>query len=237
MSYLTPDGRAGGAELRLGGRRHGGARCGHPRLRPPQREDARQLLGRPRTGRTLYILLPSRSSAPVLVSQGVVQTFDRATSSRARPLAGQRTQTIALGPVASQVAIKQLGTNGGGFYNVNSARPFENPTPLTNFLELLVDSADSGCALFTFGQMVGARAGLGDLRGDDRHLVDGSSSHCRPSSTATRRCRHGRRSSGPRRHGGNMEGKEARFGIADSALWATATTAASNGRSTRGTTR
>ena len=123
--------------------------------------------------RTLYILLPlSLVLAIVLVSQGVVQTFSpyrtvdcvepvtidspSRTTRRARARRGRQAgheatqvteQTLPLGPAASQIAIKQLGTNGGGFFNVNSAHPFENPTPLSNFLEMLVDPADPRGAL------------------------------------------------------------------------------------------
>lgn len=179
------------------------------------------------------ILLPlSIILALVLVSQGVVQTFGPAVTAHTVEGAGQ---TIAMGPVASQVAIKQLGTNGGGFFNVNSAHPLENPTPLSNFLEMLAILLIPAGLCLTFGRMVGdvrqgwmllavmtgllllftlpcmwaeqaGNPGLAAL-GVDSQAAEG------PAAQA----------------GGNMEGKEARFGIADSAIWATATTAASNG--------
>ncbi|MBL9124408.1 MAG: potassium-transporting ATPase subunit A, partial [Planctomycetaceae bacterium] len=105
------------------------------------------------TRTTLYILLPlSLVLAVALVSQGVVQTF--APYARATTLEGKE-QVIALGPAASQVAIKQLGTNGGGFFNVNSAHPLENPTPLSNLLEMLAILAIPAALCYTFGRMVG----------------------------------------------------------------------------------
>ena len=140
---------------------------------------------------------------------------------------------LAVGPAASQIAIKQLGTNGGGFFNVNSAHPFENPTPLSNFLEMLSILADPGGALLHVRQD-GRRhaAGLGAARGDARHLRAAALSRAsrragrQPGARARSASTRPRARSSP---GGNMEGKEVRFGIANSALWATATTAASNG--------
>ena len=109
----------------------------------------------------LYILLPlSLVFALVLVSQGIPQTFNKSAAatllqatkdSNGKPVTEQ---DIALGPVASQIAIKQLGTNGGGFYNANSAHPYENPTPLSNFLEMLAILLISGALCYTFGYMV-----------------------------------------------------------------------------------
>ena len=210
------------------------------------------------TRTTLYILLPlSFVLALVLVSQGVVQTFkpyatatvvqpseydEPITDKDGKPVLDEKgqpktkkskltEQVIAVGPAASQIAIKQLGTNGGGFFNVNSAHPFENPTPWSNFLELLSILVISGALCYTFGVMVGdTRQGWAVLaammvifvallavctvaeqngatlakQGVDHSVSAGSS-------------------------GGNMEGKEVRFGIVNSALWATATTSASNG--------
>ena len=119
------------------------------------------------TRSTLYILLPlSLVLAIVLVSQGVVQSFDAyRTAELLEPVtievdgeAQQVTeQTIPLGPAASQVAIKQLGTNGGGFFNANSAHPFENPTPLSNFLEVLAILLIPAALCYTFGRMIGDR--------------------------------------------------------------------------------
>ena len=130
------------------------------------------------------------------------------------------------GPAASQVAIKQLGTNGGGFFNVNSAHPYENPTPLSNFLEVLSILLIPAALCFTFGRLVGdRRQGIADLRGDERDL---------PRTDLRRRC--GEETANPRvtalgaaATAGNLEGKEVRFGAAASAIWAAATTAASNG--------
>ncbi|MBW8878204.1 MAG: potassium-transporting ATPase subunit KdpA [Acidobacteria bacterium] len=187
----------------------------------------------------LYILLPlALVLALVLVSQGMVQTF---SSYKTVPLveathdAGGKPvteQVLAVGPVASQIAIKQLGTNGGGYYNVNSAHPFENPTPLSNFFEVLSILLIPAALCYTFGRMVGdTRQGWAVLaamtlillpllalcysaeqRGNpalDRLGVDQQSSASQP--------------------GGNMEGKEVRYGITNSTLWAATTTAASNG--------
>jgi K+-transporting ATPase ATPase A chain len=191
------------------------------------------------TRSVLYILIPlAFILALVLVSQGVVQTFSGAQQiSLVQPVQvanGQSVtqQTIAVGPAASQIAIKQLGTNGGGFFNVNSAHPFENPTPLSNFLETLALLLIPASLCYTFGKMVGdTRKGwallaamtiifvvtlsvcvCAEQSGNpalSRLNVDQTASNLQP--------------------GGNMEGKEMRFGITDSALWAAATTSASNG--------
>ena len=208
---------------------------------------------------TVYILLPfSIILSLVLVSQGVPQTFDKyATATLVQPVTydspkngpdGQplkdekgnavtekvtaTDQTIPLGPAASQIAIKQLGTNGGGFYNVNSAHPFENPTPLANFLEVLSILLIGAALCYTFGRMIGdTRQGwallaamtlvfvpllvavyIGEGTGNPVLTRLGAD----PVATATN-------------IGGNMEGKEVRFGVANSALWAVATTSASNG--------
>jgi K+-transporting ATPase ATPase A chain len=208
---------------------------------------------------TLYILLPlAIIVALLLVSQGVVQTFSpykpvtllQPTSyqqpkldasgnpvldSQGNPVMEtitQTTQLLAVGPAASQIAIKQLGTNGGGFFNANSAHPFENPTPFSNFLEMLSILLIPAALTYTFGKMVGStRQGWAILaamllllwvplglalaaeQGGNPALtslgVDQTASATNP--------------------GGSMEGKEVRFGIANSALWATTTTAASNG--------
>jgi K+-transporting ATPase ATPase A chain len=188
---------------------------------------------------TVYILLPlSILLSVALVSQGVVQTFKQSqVVELVQPIKDSTgntvsTQTLPVGPAASQVAIKQLGTNGGGFFNVNSAHPFENPTPLSNLLEVLAILIISGALCYTFGYMVkDRRQGWALLiamliifipclwacmqveqAGNPAFAslgIDQSVSVLQP--------------------GGNMEGKEARFGIANSVIWATATTAASNG--------
>ncbi len=210
------------------------------------------------TRTTLYILLPlSFVFALVLVSQGVVQTFgpyakvavvqpteydEPVTDKDGKPVLDEKgqaktkkstltEQVIAVGPAASQIAIKQLGTNGGGFFNVNSAHPFENPTPLTNFLELLAILLISAALCYTFGVMVDdTRQGWAVLAAmtvifvallvvcvvaeqNGRVFVKQGVDHTASALQA----------------GGNMEGKEVRFGIATSALWAAATTSASNG--------
>ncbi len=191
------------------------------------------------TRSTLYILLPlSTLLALLLVSQGTVQTF--APSLHVRPLdpsgaaagAGTPQQVIARGPVASQIAIKQLGTNGGGFFNANSAHPFENPTPLSNMLEMLALILIPASLCYTFGIMVGdTRQGWALLATMTIIFVAFLapalwSEHQQHPLLASMGIDQAASDLQP---GGNMEGKEVRFGVTASALWATATTAASNG--------
>ncbi|HEU4370595.1 MAG TPA: potassium-transporting ATPase subunit KdpA [Methylomirabilota bacterium] len=188
------------------------------------------------TRSTLYILLPlSFVVALTLVSQGVVQTFKPyATVAVVQPTEYDEPvteQVIALGPAASQIAIKQLGTNGGGFFNVNSAHPFENSTPLSNFVELLSILVISGALCHTFGVMVGdTRQGWALLAAMTVMFV-GLLLVCvvAEQNGHTLVAQGVDHTASARSSGGNMEGKEVRFGIAGSALWATATTAASNG--------
>lgn len=173
---------------------------------------------------TLFVLLPlSVVLALGLASQGVVQTF--AGDVKVSTLEGAE-QTLALGPVASQVAIKQLGTNGGGFYNVNSAHPFENPTPFTNLLELLAILLIPAALCFSFGHLVRDRRQGWALYATMVTLFI-------PLAVLTIWAEHqptvALSMAGVDVSGGNMEGKEVRFGIGTSALWAVATTAASNG--------
>ncbi len=175
---------------------------------------------------TLYILLPlSIVLAIFLVSQGVVQTFTPyATVDLIQPSGENTTQNIAIGPAASQVAIKQLGTNGGGFFNVNSAHPLENPTPLSNFVQLLAILLIPAALCYTYGRLVNdTRQGWAILCAMLAIFI--------PMTIACAMLE-----AQPNPHlaelnitGGNMEGKEARFGTTASALWAVATTAASNG--------
>jgi len=179
---------------------------------------------------TLYVLLPlSLVMALILVQQGAIQNF--------RPylevttLEGAK-QTIAMGPVASQEAIKQLGTNGGGFFNANAAHPFENPTPWTNFWSMFTIFAIPSALTWLLGRMTGRQrhgwavwaamfalfavgvstAYWAEARGNPIHAARGVDLVASPSNP-----------------GGNMEGKEVRFGIANSALYATVTTDASCG--------
>jgi potassium-transporting ATPase potassium-binding subunit len=211
------------------------------------------------TRTTLYILLPlSIVLALIQVWQGVPQTFSAyqavplvqpqsyqqpkldANGSPLKDASGNELietvevtqQVLPLGPAASQIAIKQLGTNGGGFFNTNSAHPFENPTPLSNFFEMLAILLIAGALCYTYGMMVNdtrqgwallaamtlvfvamlAVAVWAEQSGNPLYArlgVDTAASDTNP--------------------GGNMEGKELRFGIANSALWATTTTLASNG--------
>ncbi len=170
----------------------------------------------------LYILIPlSVVVTLLLVWQGVPQTL--ATSLTATTLEGGQ-QTIAIGPVASQLAIKQLGTNGGGFFNVNSAHPFENPTATANFLEMLSILVISTAFCFTFGRMVGDRrqgialfAAMGVLFVIGLAGIYAAETQPNPLYPANVV------------QSGNMEGKEVRLGVGNSVLWAEATTAASNG--------
>jgi K+-transporting ATPase ATPase A chain len=187
----------------------------------------------------LYILLPlSLILAVVLVSQGVVQTFHHSQQvsllQSIQDVTGQTVseQTLALGPAASQIAIKMLGTNGGGFFNVNSAHPFENPTPLSDFLEMLSILLIPAALCYTFGKMVGdTRKGWAILAAMTIIFVAMLSVTVwaeQSGNPAIARLGVNQTASNLQ-PGGNMEGKEVRFGIANSALWATATTAASNG--------
>jgi K+-transporting ATPase ATPase A chain len=205
------------------------------------------------TRSVLYILLPlSLITALLLVSQGVAQTFspyisvpllqavnydNPGTDTEGKPLlaadgkpvtepATAFDQTLPLGPVASQVAIKQLGTNGGGFYNANSAHPYENPTPLSNFVEMLCLLLIPAALCYTFGAMTGdRRQGWSLLAAMAMIFIP-----------LVLLCYHSEQAANPLlsqlgvdQSAGNMEGKEVRFGVVNSALWASATTAASNG--------
>jgi len=211
------------------------------------------------TRSTLYILMPlALIWSLLLVSQGVVQTFSEYKTvslmqtvtydtpkldSQGNPVkdekgnpitekAEMKEQVIPLGPAASQIAIKQLGTNGGGFFNANSSHPFENPTAFSNFLELMAILLIPAALCITFGKMIGdLRQGWALLAAMTIVLV-----------TLTTLCVRSEQHGNPRfasigvdqqasdmQPGGNMEGKEARFGIVNSALWAAETTAASNG--------
>jgi K+-transporting ATPase ATPase A chain len=141
-------------------------------------------------------------------------------------------QTIAVGPAASQVAIKQLGTNGGGFFNVNSAHPLENPTPLSNILELLSILLIPAALCFTFGKFVGDMRQGGAILAAMTIIFVALLALCVGAEQAGNPMfdRLGLATQASDiQAGGNMEGKDTRFGIVNSALWATATTAASNG--------
>jgi K+-transporting ATPase ATPase A chain len=191
------------------------------------------------TRSALYVMLPlSLVLALTLVSQGVVQTFrsyqDVPLVQPALDAQGQTVsdQTIAVGPAASQVSIKQLGTNGGGFFNVNSAHPLENPTPLSNFLEMLALLLIPAALCYTFGKMVGdTRQGWAILAAMTLIFLAMLSVAVSAEHAANPALRglNVDSSASSLQAGGNMEGKEVRFGIDNSALWATATTGASNG--------
>ncbi len=179
---------------------------------------------------TLYILLPlSTLAALVLVSQGVIQNFSPYQT--ITTLDGAQ-QTIAMGPAASQIAIKQLGTNGGGFFNVNSSHPFENPTPFSNFIESLLILAIPGALCYTFGHMVGdTRQGWALLAAMTIVLVVfiAITADAEQKGNPLFAAFGVNQMASTAQPGGNMEGKEMRFGIAGSTLWAVVTTAASNG--------
>lgn len=166
----------------------------------------------------LYILLPlSILFALVMVSQGVVQTFSN--YAQVTTLEGVK-QTIPLGPAASQIAIKQLGTNGGGFFNANSAHPFENPTPLSNFFQMFALLAIPAALTYTYGMMVGARRqGWAIFAAMLMLFVLGLTV-----SLASEYSKNPAMNVAVA-----MEGKEQRFGVVNSILWSTATTDASNG--------
>jgi K+-transporting ATPase ATPase A chain len=191
------------------------------------------------TRSTLYVLLPlALVVALLLVWQGVPQTFEaKATvplleSTTDTDGNAVTTQEIALGPVASQVAIKQLGSNGGGYYNANSAHPLENPTPLSNFVEMLSILLIGAALCFTFGEMVRDRrqgwavfAAMSVVFIPLLLVCFANEQGGNPALAAL----GADQAASVLQAGGNMEGKEVRFGIATSSLWAAATTAASNG--------
>jgi K+-transporting ATPase ATPase A chain len=191
------------------------------------------------TRSVVYILLPlSVVLALLLVSQGVIQNFQsyqtvalvqETKDSKGQPV---KDQTIPMGPVASQIAIKQLGTNGGGFFNVNGAHPFENPTPLSNFLEMLAILLIPAALCYTFGEMIGdRRQGWAILAAMLVIFVPLAiaSIVAEQSGVPALTELGANQEASDTQAGGNMEGKETRFGITNSALWATVTTAASNG--------
>jgi len=191
------------------------------------------------TRSTLYILLPlSLILAVLLVSQGVVQNlspYHHVTMLQGTVDGDGKAivdQVLPMGPAASQIAIKQLGTNGGGFFNVNSAHPFENPTGVSNFLSLLSILVIAAALCHTFGKMIkDERQGWAILAAMTILFVGllvvcaVSEQKGNPALTSL----GVDQTASLLQSGGNMEGKEARFGIANSTLWATATTAASNG--------
>ena len=191
------------------------------------------------TRTTLYILLPlALVLALFLAAQGVVQTLGPYQTvpllQPTRDASGQTItiQVLALGPAASQIAIKQLGTNGGGFFGVNSAHPFENPTPLSDFVELLAILLIPAALCYTFGQMVGdTRQGWAILVAMTLVFVGLLAVTVVAEQSGNPILTHLGVDQTPndQQPGGNMEGKEVRFGIVNSALWATATTAAANG--------
>ncbi len=184
------------------------------------------------TRATLWILLPvSIVGSLLLVSQGVVQNFkpyDRVQL--VDPQGEVKEQVIAQGPVASQEVIKEWGTNGGGFFNANSAHPYENPTPFSNFIEMFMILAISAGLTYTLGDMTGSRrhgwavwAAMAFLFLAGVSVAYWAEARGNPLLAGTDQA------VGAMCPGGNMEGKEARFGIANSVLFATATTGASCG--------
>ena len=191
------------------------------------------------TRAVLYVLIPlSLILALFLVSQGVVQTFSGPTTvNLLQPTvnaSGQvvTQQTIATGPAAAMVAIKQLGTNGGGFFGVNSAHPFENSTPFSNFLEMLAILVIPASLCYTFGKMVGDKRQGWLILGVMTVIFVALISVCvwseQSGNPALTKIGVDQTASSIQ-SGGNMEGKEVRFGSVNSALWAVVTTSASNG--------
>lgn len=208
---------------------------------------------------TLYILLPlSFILALLFVSQGVIQNYSaykdiplmesasystpklNADGTAAKDAAGKEiteetkvtTQSLPMGPVASQLAIKHLGTNGGGFFNANSAHPFENPTPVTDFLQVLAQTVIAASLCYTFGKMVGdTRQGWAVLAAMLIILVVFIGGAYWAESTANPHLASigVDQITSDTNPGGNMEGKETRFGIARSAMFAVTTTATSCG--------
>ena len=167
---------------------------------------------------TLYLFIPlSVLLAIILVSQGVVQSFS--SYKEITTLEGYK-QIIPLGPAASQIAIKQLGTNGGGFFNTNSAFPLENPTPLSNFLQMFSILLIPASLVFTYGKLIGSKKQAWIIFSVMMFVfllgltVSAYSEYSYNNIFQT---------------SGLMEGKETRFGILNSVIWSTATTAASNG--------
>lgn len=185
----------------------------------------------------LYILLPlSFILALFLASQGVIQNLNpyaEAQAFQSAPTPEASLQKIPMGPVASQVAIKQLATNGGGYFSTNSAHPYENPTPLTNFIEMLVILLLPAALCYTFGRMI-----RDQLQGWALLLVMFllflpvmvmtvvAEQKGNPTFSSLLINQEAQDKKMP---GGNMEGKETRFGVVSSALWGSATTATSNG--------
>jgi K+-transporting ATPase ATPase A chain len=178
----------------------------------------------------LYVLLPgSIIYALLLVGQGVPQNLKAYVTAHSLEQSGQ-TQTIAQGPVASQEAIKMLGTNGGGFFNANSAHPYENPTPLSNFLQMLSIFLIPAGLTYTLGRMTGSSGhGWAVLAAMSILFVAGFTTLYWAESQPHSLIHGAEQSRTATAPGGNMEGKEVRTGIANSALFSTVTTDASCG--------
>lgn len=191
------------------------------------------------TRSVIYILMPlSIVLSVILVSQGVTQSIDEyQTVTLAEPIVLEdgtkiTEQTIPLGPAASQIAIKQLGTNGGGFYGVNSAHPLENPTGLSNLVEVVSILLIPAALCFSFGKGIkDSRQGMAIFAAMSIMLVVALASIAVSEQVATPQLEQNGvvDISNVDQAGGNMEGKESRFGIVGSSTWAAFTTAASNG--------
>jgi K+-transporting ATPase ATPase A chain len=182
------------------------------------------------TRSVLYILLPlSLVVAVLLVSQGVIQNFDayREVATLEGP-----TQILGMGPAAAQIAIKQVGTNGGGFFNVNSAHPFENPTPWSNLVEMLAILVIPVASVYMYGKMVGSTKHGWVLVGAMTSLMllgAAIAGYAEQTGNPNLEAGDVTQAATDDQLGGNMEGKEQRFGIGNSTIWAVTTTAASNG--------
>jgi potassium-transporting ATPase potassium-binding subunit len=181
------------------------------------------------TRTVLWILLPiCLVVAPVLIGQGVIQNLKPYTTVSTLQHA---TQTIAQGPVASQEAIKELGTNGGGFFNANSGHPFENPTPFSNFIEMLLIFIIPAALTVTLGKMTGSAGHGWAVFAAMAVLFFAGFVVCYWAESQPNPLIHGvdQKSTLVNSGGGNMEGKEVRFGVSQSALFATVTTDTSCG--------
>ena len=218
---LVANGGSRGPKLRFGGRGDGRGHGGDPRLRPRALRQTGQFLGGPDARDALRAIAAVSARRVDPLSQGVLQKFDACR--QIATLEGGR-QTIALGPVASQEPIKLLSSDGGGFFNANSAHPFENPSPVANLFEMLLVLAIPASFSYTFGKAVNDRRQGWTLFAVMFMLFAAGSLISMASE----------QQGNPLLHrlgveGGSMEGKEVRFGTAGSAVFSVVSTASSDG--------